>query len=91
MATFDDPQPEDMAEEVWITGTIDSMDKSTGSGYIDLDSGIGGGRVPYTIRRNRAAMYYNLFGHPGEVRVRCIVKTDEPLRPELDVIEMIPL
>jgi hypothetical protein len=76
-------------KETWLTGQINSMTKSTNSGHIYLSDG---NRVHYRIKAERPSDFYGLFGHVGLVRVRCIAKMDENLRPtELEIFEMVPL
>ena len=76
-------------KETWLTGQINSMTKSTNSGHIYLSDG---SRVHYKLKADKPSDYYGLFGHSGLVRVRCIAKMDENLRPtELEIFEMVPL
>jgi hypothetical protein len=75
--------------ETWITGQINSMTKSTNSGHIYLNDG---SRVYFKLKTDSPGAYYNLFGHNGPVKVRCIAHMDESFRPtSLDVFEIIPL
>lgn len=76
-------------KETWLTGRINSMTKSTNSGHIYLSDG---NRVYYKLKAEKPSDYYGLFGHSGLVKVRCVAKMDENLRPtELEIFEMIPL
>lgn len=76
-------------KETWITGQINSMTKSTNSGYMYLNDG---SRVHFKLKGDNPSLYYGLFGHEGLVRVRCVAHVDDSFRPtELDVYEMIPL
>lgn len=76
-------------KETWLTGQINSMTKSSNSGHIYLSDG---NRVHYKIKADSPSTYYGLFGHSGLVKVRCVAKMDENLRPtELEIFEMVPL
>jgi hypothetical protein len=75
--------------ETWLTGQINSMTKSTNTGYLYLADG---SRVHFRIKSDNPSELYDLFAHRGLVRLRGVAHMDENLRPtELDVFEMIPL
>ena len=76
-------------KETWLTGSINSMVKSTNSGHIYL---IDGSRVHFIIKAESPSDFYQVFSHQGPVKVRCVAHMDESLKPtHLDIFEMIPI
>ena len=75
--------------EMWLTGMINSMTKSTNSGHIYLQDGT---RVHYRLVNEHPEQFYGVFQHSGPVKIRCIAQLDENLRPtNLEVREIVPL
>jgi hypothetical protein len=75
--------------ETWLTGTINSMTKSSNSGHVYLADGT---RVHYKLVNDHPEQFYSMFQHRGPVKVRCVAQLDENLRPtNLDVFDIVPL
>ncbi len=75
--------------ETTLTGQINTMTKSTNSGYVYLTDGT---RVFFRLVAEHPENYYNLFSHSGLVRMCCIAHLDENLKvTQLDVSEITPL
>jgi hypothetical protein len=82
-------EPATSTGEMWLIGTINSMTKSTNSGYIYLADGT---RVYYKIKGEKPDRFYWLFSHGGPVKVRCVANLDDSLKPtSLDVFEMVAM
>lgn len=84
-----DQPPATSTKEVWLTGRINTMTKSTNSGYAILTDGT---RVYFKLVCPSPERFYGLFGHPGMVKIYCVAHLDENLKPtQLDVSEIMPL
>ena len=77
-------------QETEIVATLNSLTKSTNSGYLYLPNEK---RVFYRYLGDDTARLYAIFGsHVGEVRIRCIAKLDDQLEVmSLEILQIQPL
>ena len=70
-------------KEAWFVARLNSLTKSTNSGYLYL---LNGRRVFYSYVGDEPATLYRLFSHDGPVRVMCVAHMDENL--EINLLEI---
>ena len=73
--------------EAWLIGKLNSLTKSTESGYINLTDGA---RVFYAYVGNNPQALHSIFGtYDGPVRVWAVAHLDESLKPiRLEISEI---
>ncbi len=73
-------------QEVWLTGSFNSLTKTTNKGSFILTDG---SRVSYRLASEKPEELYHFFIHKGPVKVRCIANMDENLKvSSLDIFEV---
>lgn len=76
-------------KEMWLTGVLNSLTKTTNRGSFYLNDGT---RVGYRLAVEKPDTLYPFFIHKGPVKVRCKVSLDENLKPaHMDIYEIIKL
>ena len=79
--------PATSTREAWLIGKLNSLTKSTESGYINLTDGA---RVFYAYVGNNPQALHSIFGtYDGPVRVGAVAYLDESLKPiRLEISEI---
>ncbi len=73
-------------KEAWLTGSFNSLTKSTNKGFFILNDGT---RVSYQFATKTPEQFYPFFIYRGPVRVKCIAQVDENLKVTfLDILEI---
>ena len=70
-------------KEAWLVARLNSLTKSTDSGYLYL---LNGRRVFYKFVGDEPIALYRLFSHDGPVRILCVAHMDENL--EINLLEI---
>lgn len=65
--------------EAWFVVRLNSLTKSTESGYLHLADGT---RAFYEFKGTNPRQLHEIFGHDGPVRVKAVAHLDESLKPQ---------
>ncbi len=75
-----------VTKEMWLTGVLNSLAKSTNRGSFYLNDGT---RVSYHLGGDNPEKLYQFFIYKGIVRVKCTASLDENLKPiQIEILEI---
>lgn len=76
-------------KEMWLTGILNSLTKTTNRGYFYLNDGT---RTTYHLASNNPELMYRFFIMKGPVKLRCKASLDENLKPtQIEVYQIVPI